>query len=141
MQGNLSEINVADLVAEIYYSKKTGILRLSQGEVKKSLYFKEGSIVLAHSNLKHERLGEILLRLGKITEDEFNAVQKRLQQGIRLGQALYERGFLGSGEVTSGVNYQLQQIVYSVFNWDRGEYDFVERERPVYEDIMVETSA
>lgn len=140
MIGSLSEINVSDLVAQLYTVKRSGILRLSQGEVKKSIYFKEGSIVFAHSNLKHERLGEILLRLGKITEDELKSVEGQLKSGMRLGRALHEKGFLAPAEVTAGVSYQIQMIVYSVFNWDSGEYEFLDRERPVFEDIMVEGS-
>jgi hypothetical protein len=140
MIGTLAEINVSDLVAQIYTTKRSGVLRLIQGEVKKSVYFKEGSIVFAHSNLKHERLGEILLRLGKITEDELKSVEEKLKTGMRLGKALQERGFLSPAEVTSGVSYQIQMIVYSVFNWDTGDYEFQDRERPVFEDIMVEGS-
>lgn len=140
IQGSLTEANVSDLVVQIYTIRKSGILRLSQSEIKKSLYFKDGSIVFAHSNLRHERLGEILLRLGKITPEEFQTVSGKLQSGMRLGQALYEQGFLSPSEVTAGVSYQIQIIVYSVFNWDQGEYEFLEREKPVYEDIMVETS-
>src|SRR5262249_15054527 len=137
MNGYLGEVNVCDLVVQIYTMRKSGILRLSQHEVKKSLYFKEGTIVFAHSNLKHERLGEILLRLGKITEQEFKTVADKLKTGTRLGQALYEHGFLAQSEVTAGVSYQIQMIVYSVFNWEKGDYEFQERERPVYEDIML----
>ncbi|HSP05914.1 MAG TPA: DUF4388 domain-containing protein, partial [Acidobacteriota bacterium] len=140
MIGSLAEINVSDLVVQIYSTKRTGVLRLTQGEVKKSVYFKEGSVVFAHSNLKHERLGEILLRLGKITEEELKSVEERLKTGTRLGKALQERGFLSPAEVTSGVSYQIQMIVYSVFNWDNGEYEFQDRDRPVFEDIMVEGS-
>jgi hypothetical protein len=140
MQGSLTDINVSDLVLQLYSTKKSGILRLSQGDVKKSIYFKEGSVVFAHSNLKHERLGEILLRLGKLSEEEFAQIATEMEEGRRLGQILYEKGFLSPYEITSGVSYQLQQILYSVFNWDSGEYEFLERERPVYEDIMVDVS-
>lgn len=140
MKGSLGDVNVSDLVVQIFTARKSGILRLAQNEVKKSLYFKDGSIVFAHSNLKNERLGEILLRLGKITEDEFNSVSGKLQAGTRLGQALYEAGYLAPAEVNAGVSYQIQMIVYSVFNWEQGEYEFQDRERPVFEDIMVENS-
>ena len=140
MKGSLSDVNVSDLVVQMFTARKSGILRLSQHEVKKSVYFKDGSIVFAHSNLKNERLGEILLRLGKITEDEFKSVAGKIQAGTRLGQALYEQGFVSQSEVNAGVSYQIQMIVYSVFNWEQGDYEFQEKDRPVFEDIMVENS-
>src|ERR1051325_9389339 len=140
MKGSLSSLNVSDLIVDLYFTRRTGILRLNQGDIRKSIYFKDGSVVFAHSNLKQERLGEVLLRLGKITEDEFNSVAKELEEGKRLGKVLYERGFLSQAEITTGVGYQLQQIIYSVFNWDHGDFEFVDRDRPVFEDIMVDVS-
>jgi len=140
MKGSLSSLNVSDLIVDLYFTRRTGILRLNQGDIRKSIYFKDGSVVFAHSNLKQERLGEVLLRLGKITEDEFNSVAKELEEGKRLGKVLYERGFLSQSEITTGVGYQLQQIIYSVFNWDHGDFEFVDRDRPVFEDIMVDVS-
>lgn len=140
MKGNLAQTNLADLVLELYYSRQSGILQVVQGNVTKKLYFKDGSIVFAHSSLDSERLGEILLRLGKITEDEFKIVQKEVEAGKRLGKALSERGFASPSDITAGVNYQLQQIIYSVFNWSEGEYEFTQRDRPVFEDIMVNVS-
>jgi tetratricopeptide (TPR) repeat protein len=139
-QGSLAHFNVADLAAELHLTGRTGILRLSQAGIKKSVYFKSGRIVFVHSSVKHERLGEVLLRLGKITEEEFAQVSVDLEEGRRLGQALLQKGFLSASEINSGVSYQLQQILFSVFNWDSGDYEFVDRERPVFEDIMVEVS-
>ncbi len=139
-QGSLTQFNVADLAAELHLTGRTGILRLSQAGIKKSIYFKSGRIVFVHSSVKHERLGEVLLRLGKITEEEFAQVSVELEEGRRLGQALLQKGFLSASEINSGVSYQLQQILFSVFNWDSGDYEFVDRERPVFEDIMVEVS-
>jgi len=138
--GSLAQFNVADLAAELHLSGRTGILRLSQAGIKKSIYFKSGRIVFVHSSVKHERLGEVLLRLGKITEEEFAQVSVDIEEGRRLGQALLQKGFLSASEINSGVSYQLQQILFSVFNWDSGDYEFVDRERPVFEDIMVEVS-
>lgn len=138
--GSLAQFNVADLAAELHLTGRTGILRLSQAGIKKSIYFKSGRIVFVHSSVKHERLGEVLLRLGKITEEEFAQVSVDLEEGRRLGQALLQKGFLSASEINSGVSYQLQQILFSVFNWDSGDYEFVDRERPVFEDIMVEVS-
>jgi tetratricopeptide (TPR) repeat protein len=138
--GSLAYVNVADLAVEVHLAARTGILRLSQAGIKKSIYFKSGRIVFVHSSVKHERLGEVLLRLGKITEDEFNQVSTELEEGRRLGQLLLQKGILSASEITQAVNYQLQQILYSVFNWDSGDYEFIDRERPVFEDIMVEVS-
>jgi hypothetical protein len=141
MRGNFHESSVAEVIAHIYLSKFNGVLRLTNQEVRKNIYFVEGSIVFAHSNLRLDRLGETLLRLGKISDEEFQiASQEVISKGKRLGQVLWEKGYLSPGEVSSGVHYQLQQIVYSVFNWEQGTFEFEEKERPVFEDIMLDVS-
>jgi len=141
MQGNLETTNLAEVLLSLYLTKESGILRLSRNEVKKSVYFLDGSVVFAHSNQKHDRLGETLLRLGKITQEEFELASRDvIEKGKRLGQALCDLGYISAQEVNSSVHYQLQQILYSLFDWDSGEFEFIERERPVFEDIMIDIS-
>jgi tetratricopeptide (TPR) repeat protein len=138
LRGSLGDLNVADLILEAYLSKSTGILRLTQTQIKKSLYFRDGNIIFAHSNLKSDRLGDILLKLGKITQEDFQTLSFFAERGVRLGQILCDKGFLTESQVASSVVYQVEQIIYSVFNWDYGDYEFLQRDRPVFEDIMVE---
>jgi tetratricopeptide (TPR) repeat protein len=140
MQGDLCQINVADLAAHIYLARLTGVLRLSQTTVKKNIYYIGGRIVFGHSNLQNEKLGQILIRLGKINNRVFYEVSRELGPGRRLGKLLQEAGHLSELDIGSAVNYQLQKIVYSVFNWDSGIFEFEERSRPVHEDIIVEVS-
>lgn len=141
MQGNLGSINVIDVLLRLHLEKRSGILRLARDDVKKSIYFLNGSIVFAHSNQKSDRLGETMLRLGKISLEDFEIASREvIEKGKRLGQALSDLGMISAEEVNSSVHYQLQQIIFSVFDWDSGEYEFVERERPVFEDIMVNVS-
>jgi hypothetical protein len=141
MQGNLDNANLADLLLKLHLARRSGIFRVSQSDVKKSIYFLDGSIVFAHSNQKYDRLGETLLRLGKITLEEFEIASREvIEKGKRLGQALSDLGFISSPEVSASVHYQLQQITYSLFDWSSGEFEFVERDRPVFEDIMIDIS-
>jgi Domain of unknown function (DUF4388) len=85
MHGDLATTHVAEALLDLHTSARTGILRLSQGELKKGIYFKDGAIVFAHSNVKSERLGETLLRLGKITDEEFRIASiEVIERGKRL---------------------------------------------------------
>jgi hypothetical protein len=141
MQGNLERTSLPEVLLNLHLAKRHGILRLSRNEVKKSIYLVEGEIVFAHSNQKHDRLGETLLRLGKITQEEFeNASREVIEKGKRLGQVLSQLGYISAQEVNTSVHYQLQQIIFSLFDWDSGDYEFLERDRPVYEDIMIDIS-
>lgn len=141
MRGDLNQVLVPELLMQLFLNRRSGVLRLQRQEEKKNIYIMDGEIVFAHSNQKQDRLGETLLRLGKVTQEEFeNASREVIERGKRLGQALEDLGVLSAVEVNSGVRYQLQQVVFSVFDWDTGSYNFLDRERPVYEDIMVDIS-
>ncbi len=141
MRGNLENTNLTDVFLNLFLTRRSGILRIWQSDVKKSIYFLEGAVVFAHSNQKYDRLGETLLRLGKITLEEFEIASRDvIEKGKRLGQSLSDLGFISAQEVNSSVHYQLQQITHSLFDWDSGEFEFVDRDRPVFEDIMIDVS-
>jgi tetratricopeptide (TPR) repeat protein len=141
MHGNLETTSLADILLHLHLTRRSGILRLIKSDIRKSVYFLDGSIVFAHSNQKHDRLGETLLRLGKITLEEFELASRDvIEKGKRLGQALSDLGFISVQEIGSSVHYQLRQITQSLFDWDSGRFEFVERERPVFEDIMIDVS-
>ena len=97
-------------------------------------------IIFAHSSLPQERFGEILTRLGKIGAEEFNAVVREVAEGKRLGETLVERGYISTMDLYVGLNYQVQHILYSVFDWDFGLYEFEEEIRNVQQEIAVRVS-
>src|SRR5687768_1719306 len=110
MQGNLQSVTVAEVLLDLHLARRSGILRLSRNEVKKSIYFLDGSVVFAHSNQKSDRLGETLLRLGKISLEDFEIASREvIEKGKRLGQALSDLGLISAQEINSSVHYQLQQ--------------------------------
>jgi len=75
-------------------SKATGVLTLVHGGVRKSVFARGGRVVFASSNLPNDRLGEILLREGKITVEEYELSIKAISKGKRQGKALVEMGAL-----------------------------------------------
>ena len=124
MQGDLAQIHVAEILLNLHRSVRTGILRLSQGDVRKGIYFKDGAIVFAHSNIKSERLGETLLRLGKITDEEFRVASIEVtERGRRLGRTLFEK---------LRVNIE----IWIEFNLRRRRFDITE----LREDLIVRHS-
>lgn len=140
MNGSLADIHAAELVLNIYESGLSGRLRFTQNKIRRDIYFRKGDIIFAHSSLSQERFGEILTRLGKIGADEFNAVVREVAEGKRLGETLVERGYISTMDLYVGLNYQVQHILYSVFDWDFGLYEFEEEIRNVQQEIAVRVS-
>ena len=64
-KGELKD-NLPHLLAAFYQAKETGELGLQKGQVKKIIYFEGGMPVFALSNLVADRLGQFLVRAGKI---------------------------------------------------------------------------
>jgi hypothetical protein len=140
MNGSLADIHAAELVLNIYESGLSGRLRFIQNRIRRDIYFRKGDIIFAHSSLPEERFGEILIKLGKISNEEFNSVVKEVAEGRRLGDTLVERGFISTMDLYVGLNYQVQHILYSVFDWDDGQYEFEEEIRSVQHEISVRVS-
>src|SRR5437867_4362627 len=135
LKGDLSELTLPEILQHLRLSKATGVLTVAHGGAKKSLYVKGGRVVFASSNLPNDRLGELLLREGKITVEEYEASIKAISKGKRQGKALVEMGALSPKDLWAGVQVQVKEIVYSVFQWDEGQFHFEESSLPEKERI------
>src|SRR5512143_863105 len=137
-KGQLSQLPLPDLLQHLRVSASTGILSLVSGGARTALYVKDGRVVFASSNLPNDRLGEILLREGKITVEDYESSIKAITKGKRQGKALVEMGALSPKDLWEGVQFQVAEIVYSVFHWDDGQFHFEESSLPEKERITVD---
>jgi hypothetical protein len=138
LKGQIAELPVPDILQHLRLSQSTGILTLVAGGARKALYLKDGRVVFASSNLPNDRLGEILLREGKITVEEYEASIKAITKGKRQGKVLVEMGALSPKDLWEGVQFQVKEIVYTVFQWDEGQFHFEESSLPEKERITVD---
>jgi Domain of unknown function (DUF4388) len=138
LKGQLVQLPLPDILQHLRLSQSTGILSLVSGGARKALYIKDGNVVFASSNLPNDRLGEILIREGKITVEEYEASIKAISKGKRQGKVLVEMGALSPKDLWEGVQFQVQEIVYSIFQWDDGQFHFEESQLPEKERITVD---
>jgi uncharacterized protein DUF4388 len=138
LKGQLADLSVPEILQQLGALGATGILTLVAGGARKAVYVKDGKIVFASSNLPNDRLGEILLREGKITVEEYDTSIKAISRGKRQGKALIEMGALSPKDLWEGVQFQVKEIVYSIFNWDEGTFHFEESSLPEKERITVD---
>jgi hypothetical protein len=138
LRGTLARLALPELLHELEEHEATGILSLTSGGAKKALYLKAGRVVFATSNLPTDRLGEVLLREGRITREQNEASLRALSQGRRQGRALVESGALSPQELWSAVQSQVSAIVFSVFDWGEGQFHFEESVLPEKERITVD---
>jgi hypothetical protein len=121
-EGSLAEHDVPELVQDVHERRWTGVLTLTSAGVGKSLHVHEGRLVFASSTSPDERLGELLLRQGKVTLRQFADASRDIKPGKRLGTILVERGLLSPKGLVKAVTYQTQEIIYGAFLWTEGRY-------------------
>jgi hypothetical protein len=141
LRGKLTEVGLAEVLMYLKSTQKTGILSLVQVGVRKSLFFLDGMIAFAASSLTQDRLGEVLLRGGRLSADEYLRISQRIRGGQRLGKALIETGVLTPKDLWWGIEQQVREIVWSLFTWDDGYFLFEENDRPRQEKITVKLDA
>ena len=137
LRGRLADVSLPEMLIFLKVSEKTGVLTIVQTGVRKALYFLDGRVVFAASSLSQDRLGEVLLRGGKISADEYLRLSQRIRGGQRLGKALIESGVLAPGDLWWGIEQQVREIVWSLFTWEEGSFQFEESDRPRGEKITI----
>jgi hypothetical protein len=141
LSGAIGENSLARLLNYLHGIDATGMLSLAKDGITKRLYIKDGDIVFAASTYEGDRLGEALLRAGKITVRQFEAASKVvIQTGRRFGGVLVEMGSLKPRDLFWGVKFQVQEIVYSLFSWTDCAYEFIPGELPAGEVITLHMS-
>jgi len=126
-EGSLAERDVPELVQVAHERLWTGVLTLTHMGVGKTLHFHDGRLVFASSSSPDERLGELLLRRGKISLRQLSDAGEAVAPGKRLGAILVERGLLGPKDLIKAVTDHTQEIIYGAFLWTEGRYRMQEQ--------------
>ncbi len=141
LKGDLREYSISQIFISLNRRGLTGVLIVSTPRFTKRVYFKDGDAIFATSNLEDDRLGEMLLKWGKINLQQYDrSVELLKKTGKRQGQILVELGYLTPKELYSAVKEQVREIIYSLFNLDHGEYEFVPGPLPTEEVITLRMS-
>ncbi len=128
--GKIQETNLADILESLCEGKATGVLSLRRERIEKSVYLKDGNIIFATSSEAHDRLGDVLVKKGKLTQEklDYAVTLYRKNAGLKkLGAILVENGIVSPKELFSGLKIQVKEIIFSLFLWRDGEYWFEER--------------
>lgn len=127
LSGNLEDYSLPEILVYLNQKQKTGTLVLSNPPAEKKIYFKNGDAIFASSNYDDDRLGEMLLKAGTITLEQYDkSVEMLKQTGKRQGAILVELGSLTPKDLFAGVKYQVREIIYSLFMWEKGLFNFIE---------------
>jgi hypothetical protein len=129
LEGTIKDFGLPDIFQLIGLQRKTGILSLTneQDQEMVTVTFENGMVVMADStaNRLEDRLGNVLVKQGKLSRerlDEALGVQRQTLQ--RLGHILATGSAITPKDLKDALNVQVSQIVFRVFRWHDGKYQF-----------------
>ena len=129
LKGNVQNIPLPRFLAFLNSNRDTGTLVLRTPVFTKRVYFVKGDAIFASSTYEDDRLGEMLIKAGKITMEQYDESVKLLKQtGKRQGAILVNLGYLTPKDLFWGVKYQVIEIIYSLFQLEDSEYEFLSGE-------------
>jgi curved DNA-binding protein CbpA len=101
---------VAEAFKKLYFGKRTGVLNCEAASARRAVYFSSGFVVSAQSSLTEDRLGEVMMRHGRITRQQFDDASHFIKSGWRLGEILTELNVIAEEEIQAFVRLQLLDI-------------------------------
>jgi hypothetical protein len=101
---------VAEAFKKLYNEKRTGVLICEAAAARRAVYFQSGFVVSASSSEEEDRLGEVMIRHGRITRHQFEDASSFIKSGWKLGEILAELNVIEEPDIEAFVRLQLLDI-------------------------------
>ena len=139
IRGSLKEASLPDVLQLLALGQKTGCLSIVDQNNIAHVYFERGRISYASIVNRRDRLGDILVKNGKITQEQLDhAIQRQgRERDKRLGELLIDDGALSRLDLEQYIRLQIEEAVYFLFTWTRGTFNFEADVRPEAQDFVV----
>ncbi len=125
--GNLEDLGLGEILQIVSLSRKSGLLSLHSRGREGRIFFRSGQVTQATSSAYRQSLGELLVRRGLLELGRLKlALTLQEQEGYqeRLGSLLIRFFGVSSDAIEGVVREQIEKVVYSLFVWSDGTFDF-----------------
>ena len=129
--------HIAIYLRNIYFQQKSGRLIYRGGEIYKFLFFREGYLAFAKTNQPKELLGQVLYRMGKLTDEEFERLDEVISPRKYIGAILIQKKIITPEELTLALETQMREIVLNLFPLFNGQFKFQEEKESGLEDFEI----
>jgi len=129
LEGTIKDFGLPDIFQLIGLQRKTGHLTLineKDGETV-TVTFENGMVVMADSSARRleDRLGNVLVKQGKLSRERLEEALEVQEQTLqRLGHILSSGSIITAKDLRDALQVQVSQIVFRVFRWRDGRYQF-----------------
>jgi hypothetical protein len=131
IEGPLAELSIQDVLQLLELAHKTGVLTVRSDRLNDEaiVHFTRGAIVFAVRRRSTRRLGQLLIRAGKLTQRELDRALEiqRADPTRRLAEILLEMGSVVEEDLERQLRFQMEETIYEVMPWDDGHFRFEER--------------
>jgi len=138
IKGSLKEASLADVCQLLALGLKTGCLSITDRSRFGQIYFDRGRITYARIVNRRDRIGDLLMRDGLLSPERLaSALELQNEEpDRRLGEVLVNGGFISQQDLQLYVRIQIEEAIYHLFTWSRGNFFFEADEMPEA-DILV----
>jgi hypothetical protein len=138
LSGDFSTMPLKDLVAYLGARRVTGMLRVTRAGVRKLILLKEGQVLSASSNQPREFLGQFLINMGHLSEEQFSkAYATQRETKVPLGKIVVMTGLVAEQTVRGTLNLKFREALLDMFRWEEGEFSFDAGAVPEVEGVEV----
>jgi len=139
IKGSLKEASLPDVLQLLALGQKTGCLSIADRSNFGYIYFDKGRIAYASIVNRRDRLGDILVKHEKISQEQLDAAIHRQsrERDKKLGEILVTQNVLTQQELERYMRMQIEESVYYLFTWTQGTFNFESDVRPEQQDFLV----
>jgi hypothetical protein len=141
IQGELTTMTLEELLQWAAAARRTGTLEIKRDNISKRIMFRDGRVIACSSDDPTSLLGQFLLARGRISKETLrDGLARQEATGENLGRILVDMGALTEEEVTRFVEAKIEDTVYGMFDWQHGQFRFIDQVEPGRRMIDVDMS-
>ena len=132
IEGPLRELGIHDVFQLLDLSRKTGTLAVTSElrDNEGTVHFQNGRVVAAAIKSNPHRIGELLMRAGRVTAAQVAEASAEQANAWRrrppLVRVLLEMGAISQKELERQVRIQIEAVIFELLSWREGFFRFEE---------------
>lgn len=139
IKGSLKEASLPDVIQLLALGRRLGCLAIADRQNFGYIYFEDGRIIQASIVNRRDRLGDMLVRSGRLAPERLaDALERqRVEPERRLGEILLGMDVITREELQDYMRVQIEEAVFYLFTWTSGTFNFEAGVRPEHDDFLV----
>jgi len=139
IEGTLLDRDFATVLFQIYKHAISGLLIIKTDQLEKGINIDDGRILFANSNDREDSLGHYLVANKLISQESFQqASEFVIKKQKKFGRALLELGIFNGDQLWASVSGHLENIIFSLFELENGEYKVKRNVEADHENITLD---